>query len=76
VFALRWFRDNRDITALARDHGISRATGCSARTVLAAMLRAAAGDRGAAGVLSEFSGSLDGDTLVVAVNGYSLRRHV
>jgi hypothetical protein len=27
VFALRWFRDNRDITALARDHGISRATG-------------------------------------------------
>jgi hypothetical protein len=27
VFALRWFRDSRDITALARDHGISRATG-------------------------------------------------
>ena len=27
VFALRWFRDNRDIAALARDHGISRATG-------------------------------------------------
>jgi hypothetical protein len=27
VFALRWFRDNRDVTALARDHGISRATG-------------------------------------------------
>ncbi|MHA6628732.1 transposase family protein [Pseudonocardia sichuanensis] len=27
VFALRWFRDNRDIAAHARDHGISRATG-------------------------------------------------
>jgi hypothetical protein len=27
VFALRWFRDNHDVTALARDHGISRATG-------------------------------------------------
>jgi hypothetical protein len=27
VFALRWFRENRDIGALARDHGISRATG-------------------------------------------------
>src|SRR5689334_6554931 len=27
VFALRWFRDSRDIAALARDHGISRATG-------------------------------------------------
>ena len=27
VFALRWFRDNRDITELARDDGISRATG-------------------------------------------------
>ena len=27
VFALRWFRDSRDITALACDHGISRATG-------------------------------------------------
>ncbi|WP_206788472.1 transposase family protein [Amycolatopsis sp. MtRt-6] len=27
VFALRWFRENRDIAALARDHGISRATG-------------------------------------------------
>lgn len=27
VFALRWFRDNRDVAALARDHGISRATG-------------------------------------------------
>ena len=27
VFGLRWFRDNRDIPALARDHGISRATG-------------------------------------------------
>jgi hypothetical protein len=27
VFALWWFRDSRDITALARDHGISRATG-------------------------------------------------
>jgi len=27
VFALCWFRENRDITALARDHGISRATG-------------------------------------------------
>jgi hypothetical protein len=27
VFALRWFRDNRDVPALARDHGISRATG-------------------------------------------------
>jgi hypothetical protein len=27
VFALRWFRDNRDVTALARDHGISRVTG-------------------------------------------------
>ncbi|MEO6087314.1 MAG: transposase family protein [Umezawaea sp.] len=27
VFALRWFRENRDVAALARDHGISRATG-------------------------------------------------
>ena len=27
VFALRWFRENRDIAALARDHAISRATG-------------------------------------------------
>jgi hypothetical protein len=27
VFALRWFRDNGDVPALARDHGISRATG-------------------------------------------------
>ena len=27
VFALRWFRDSHDITALARDHAISRATG-------------------------------------------------
>lgn len=27
VFGLRWFRDSRDITALARDHAISRATG-------------------------------------------------
>jgi len=27
VFGLRWFRENRDVPALARDHGISRATG-------------------------------------------------
>jgi hypothetical protein len=27
VFGLRWFRDDRDVSALARDHGISRATG-------------------------------------------------
>lgn len=27
VFGLRWFREHRDIPALARDHGISRATG-------------------------------------------------
>lgn len=27
VFALRWFRENRDVPALARDHGISRVTG-------------------------------------------------
>jgi hypothetical protein len=27
VFALRWFRQRADVTALARDHGISRATG-------------------------------------------------
>jgi hypothetical protein len=27
VLGLRWFRQNADITALARDHGISRATG-------------------------------------------------
>ena len=27
VFALRWFRENHPITALAGDHGISRATG-------------------------------------------------
>jgi hypothetical protein len=27
VFALRWFRESRDVSALARDHGISRATG-------------------------------------------------
>jgi len=27
VMGLRWFRQNTDITALARDHGISRATG-------------------------------------------------
>jgi hypothetical protein len=27
VLGLRWFRQNADVTALARDHGISRATG-------------------------------------------------
>src|SRR5262245_21096775 len=27
VFGLRWFRENRDVPALARDHGIPRATG-------------------------------------------------
>ncbi|WP_222598588.1 hypothetical protein [Lentzea tibetensis] len=27
VFGLRWFRENRDVPALARDHGISHATG-------------------------------------------------
>lgn len=27
VFALRWFRQHSDVAALARDHGISRATG-------------------------------------------------
>lgn len=27
VFGLRWFRQNLDVPALARDHGISRATG-------------------------------------------------
>ena len=27
VLGLRWFRQNADIPALARDHGISRATG-------------------------------------------------
>lgn len=27
VFGLRWFRQNLDVAALARDHGISRATG-------------------------------------------------
>lgn len=27
VLGLCWFRDHRDVTALARDHGISRATG-------------------------------------------------
>ncbi len=27
VFGLRWFRESRDVPALARDHGISRATG-------------------------------------------------
>jgi hypothetical protein len=27
VLGLRWFRQSIDITALARDHGISRATG-------------------------------------------------
>jgi hypothetical protein len=27
VLGLRWFRQNNDITALARDHGISCATG-------------------------------------------------
>ncbi|MGH7748725.1 MAG: transposase family protein [Candidatus Dormibacteria bacterium] len=27
VLGLRWFRHNTDVTALARDHGISRATG-------------------------------------------------
>jgi hypothetical protein len=26
ALGLRWFRDNRDVAALARDHGISRAT--------------------------------------------------
>jgi DDE superfamily endonuclease len=40
VFALRWFRENGDVAALARDHGISRATGYryldEAITVLAA----------------------------------------
>jgi hypothetical protein len=27
VLGLRWFRQNADVPALARDHGISRATG-------------------------------------------------
>ncbi|QUQ67092.1 transposase [Kutzneria sp. CA-103260] len=27
MLALRWFRDGRDVPALARDHGVSRATG-------------------------------------------------
>ena len=27
VLGLRWFRENVDVTALARDHGVSRATG-------------------------------------------------
>lgn len=27
VFGLRWFRENRDVAALARDHRVSRATG-------------------------------------------------
>jgi hypothetical protein len=27
IFGLRWFRDDRDVLALARDCGISRATG-------------------------------------------------
>lgn len=27
VLGLRWFRQNVEVTALARDHGISRATG-------------------------------------------------
>lgn len=27
AFGLRWFREDRDVPALARDHGISRATG-------------------------------------------------
>jgi hypothetical protein len=27
VFGLRWFRQNVEVSALARDHGMSRATG-------------------------------------------------
>jgi hypothetical protein len=27
VLGLRWFRQNAEVTALARDHGVSRATG-------------------------------------------------
>src|SRR5437899_1666818 len=27
VLGLRWFRQNADVTALARDHGVARATG-------------------------------------------------
>src|ERR687895_2896417 len=44
VFALRWFRDNRDITALARDHGISRATGYRYLDEVIAVLAAQAPD--------------------------------
>jgi hypothetical protein len=44
VFALRWFRDNRDVTALARDHDISRATGYRYLDEVIAVLAAQAPD--------------------------------
>lgn len=44
VFGLRWFRENRDIAALARDHGISRATGYRYLTEVIGVLAAQAPD--------------------------------
>lgn len=44
VFGLRWFRGHRDISALARDHGISRATGYRYLDEVIAVLSAQAPD--------------------------------
>ncbi|TQI94273.1 transposase family protein [Amycolatopsis cihanbeyliensis] len=44
VFGLRWFRDNRDVAALARDHRISRATGYRYLTEVIEVLAAQAPD--------------------------------
>lgn len=44
VFGLRWFRENRDVPALARDHGISRATGYRYLDEVIAVLAAQAPD--------------------------------
>lgn len=44
VFGLRWFREHRDVPALARDHGISRATGYRYLDEVIAVLAAQAPD--------------------------------
>lgn len=44
VLGLRWFRENRDIPALARDHGISRATGYRCLDEVVGVLAAQAPD--------------------------------
>jgi hypothetical protein len=44
VLGLRWFRDRTVCDALARDHGISRATACRCRDAMTAVLAEQAPD--------------------------------